>query len=134
MEKQIPIAIHKDLMDGEGPGTTLTFRPARYPIGGGDANDFGSWYQDNGDSAVGNSHWRMSLPGGNTYPSSAFDRLVHSYKNPSNNCNSDALDAGLTNIEQILGLPKIIPLSRIHFNPSPLTGLGDHGSRRCGLS
>ena len=77
MEKQVPIAIHKDLMDGEGPGTTLTFRPARYPIGGGDAYDFGSWYQDNGDSAVGNSHWRMSLPGGNTYPSSAFDRLVH---------------------------------------------------------
>ena len=31
-------------MDGEASGSTITFRPARYPIGGGDANDYGSWY------------------------------------------------------------------------------------------
>ena len=98
MEKQVPIAVHKDLMDGEANGNILTFRPARYPIGGGDANNFGSWYEDSDDSAVGNSHWRMSLPG-NSYPSSAFDRLVHSFKNPTNDCSGDALDAGLTQIE-----------------------------------
>ena len=130
MEKQVPIAIHKDLMDGEGPGTTLTFRPARYPIGGGDAYDFGSWYQDNGDSAVGNSHWRMSLPGGNTYPSSAFDRLVHSYKNPSNNCNSDALDAGLTNIEQAWVCRKLFRAqeyisTQVHLQAWGTMGAGD---------
>ena len=92
MEKQVPIAVHKDLMDGEASGSTITFRPARYPIGGGDANDYGSWYEDSGDSAIGDSHWRMSLPGGNTYPSSAFDRLVYSYRNPTQDCGGDALD------------------------------------------
>ena len=56
MEKQVPIAVHKDLMDGEANGNILTFRPARYPIGGGDANNYGSWYEDSDDSAVGNSH------------------------------------------------------------------------------
>ena len=100
MEKQVPIAVHKEIMDGEASGTSLTFRPARYPAGGGDADDYGSWYEDNGDSAVGNSHWRMSLPG-NSYPSSAFDRLVYSFKNGNNNCNGDALDVGLSTIEQI---------------------------------
>ena len=101
MEKQVPIAVHKDLMDGEASGSTITFRPARYPIGGGDANDYGSWYEDSGDSAVGDSHWRMSLPGGNTYPSSAFDRLVYSYRNPTQDCGGDALDVGLGQIEGI---------------------------------
>ena len=43
MEKQVPIAVYKDIFDGEASGTSLTFRPARYPIGGGDANDYGSW-------------------------------------------------------------------------------------------
>ena len=99
MEKQVPIAVNKDVMDGEASGTSLTFRPARYPIGGGDAETIGSWYEDSGDSVVGESHWSMSQSG-NNYPSSAFDRLVYSYKNPSNNCNNDALDVGLTNIEQ----------------------------------
>ena len=101
MEKQVPIAVHKDLMDGEASGSTITFRPARYPIGGGDANDYGSWYEDSGDSAIGDSHWRMSLPGGNTYPSSAFDRLVYSYRNPTQDCGGDALDVGLGQIEGI---------------------------------
>ena len=101
MEKQVPIAVHKDLMDGEASGSSLTFRPARYPIGGGDANDYGSWYEDSSDSAVGSSHWRMSLPGGNTYPSSAFDRLVYSYKNPTQDCSGNALDSGLSQLEQI---------------------------------
>ena len=130
MEKQVPIAIHKDLMDGEASGASLTFRPARYPIGGGDANDFGSWYEDTGDSAIGNSHWRMSLPGGNTYPSSAFDRLVHSYKNPNNNCNNDALDPGLTNIEQAWVCRKLFRSqeyisTQVHLQAWGTMGAGD---------
>ncbi|GIQ97632.1 MAG: hypothetical protein CM15mP3_06660 [Candidatus Poseidoniales archaeon] len=57
--------------------------------------------EDSGDSAIGDSHWRMSLPGGNTYPSSAFDRLVYSYRNPTQDCGGDALDVGLGQIEGI---------------------------------
>ncbi|MDG1549887.1 MAG: hypothetical protein P8Q94_07555 [Candidatus Poseidoniaceae archaeon] len=130
MEKQVPIAVYKDIFDGEASGTSLTFRPARYPIGGGDANDFGSWYEDNTDATTGSSHWRMSLPGGNTYPSSAFDRLVHSYKNPDNNCNGDQLDSGLTNIEQAWVCREIFQAqnyisSQIHLQAWGTMGAGD---------
>ena len=131
MEKQVPVAVYKDLFDGEGPGTSLTFRPARYPVGGGDANNFGSWYEDSSDAAVGSSHWRMSSPSnGNDYPANAFDRLVHSYKNPNNNCGNDQLDSGLTNVEQAWVCRKIFYSSeyissQVHVQAWGTMGAGD---------
>ena len=98
MEKQVPIAVHKDKMDTESSSTALSFHPGKYPIGGGDATSaFGSWYIDeDGDSAVGDNHWRMINQAGNTYPSSSFDRLVHSFYYPDSSCDGQAWDAGLT--------------------------------------
>ena len=131
LEKQVPVAVYKDLFDGEGPGTSLTFRPARYPVGGGDANNFGSWYEDSSDAAVGSSHWRMSSPSnGNDYPANAFDRLVHSYKNPNNNCGNDQLDSGLTNVEQAWVCRKIFYSSeyissQVHVQAWGTMGAGD---------
>ncbi len=102
MEKQVPIAVHKDEMDTESTSTALSFHPGTYPIGGGDANAFGSWYIDqDGDSAVGENHWRMINQAGNTYPSSSFDRLVHSFYYPDSSCDGQAWDAGLTQTYQI---------------------------------
>ncbi len=115
LEKQVPIAIHKDLFDGEASGSSLTFRPARYPISGnGNAFAVGSWYENtdsNLDSVVGSTHWTMSQ-NGNEYPSNAFDRLVHSYKTTSGQAqecslNGDTADSGLTNIEGISVCRKI---------------------------
>lgn len=99
-EKVVPVAINKDLFDGTASGSIETFRPGRYPVGGGDATAIGSWSEDNSNAAVGSSHWRMSTSG-NTYPSSAFDRLVHSYYSSSTNCGNDQLDSGMTNAYQI---------------------------------
>ena len=129
MEQHVPIAIHKDIFDGEGSGTSLTFRPARYPVGGGDANAAGSWYEDNSDAAVGSSHWRMSLPG-NDYPASAFDRLVHSFKNGNNNCNGDQLDSGLTDVHQAWVCRKLFYSSeyiatQVHLQAWGTMGEGD---------
>lgn len=95
-EKVIPVAINKDIFDGTASGSIETFRPGRYPVGGGDATAIGSWSEDTSGGVVGSSHWRMSTSG-NTYPSSAFDRLVPSYINPNNNCGNDQLDSGMTN-------------------------------------
>ena len=97
-EKVVPVAINKDIFDGVGAGSSTTFRSARYPVGGGDATAVGSWSEDTSSAVVGSSHWRMSTSG-NTYPSSAFDRLVMSYNNGANaqNCGSDQSDAGMTN-------------------------------------
>ena len=130
MEKQVPIAVFKDIFDGQASGTSVTFIPGRYPVGGGDANNYGSWYEDTSDATTGSSHWRMSLPGGNTYPSSAFDRLVHAYKNPDNNCNGDQLDSGLTNIEQAWVCRKIFQSqnyisSQVHLQAWGTMGAGD---------
>jgi uncharacterized membrane protein len=102
MEKQIPIAVHKEEMDTEPSSTIPSFHPAKYPIGGGDANSaFGSWYididgQTDGNSAVGGDHWRMINQAGNTYPSSSFDRLVHSFYYGDSSCNGQAWDPGMT--------------------------------------
>ncbi len=96
MSKTVPVAINKDIFDGTASGSIETFRPGRYPVGGGDATAIGSWSEDTSGGAVGSSHWRMSTSG-NTYPSSAFDRLVQSYINPNNNCGNDQLDSGMTN-------------------------------------
>ena len=95
-EKVVPVAINKDIFDGTASGSIETFRPGRYPVGGGDATAIGSWAEDTSGGVVGSSHWRMSTSG-NTYPSSAFDRLVQSYINPNNNCGNDQLDSGMTN-------------------------------------
>jgi len=96
MSKVVPVAINKDIFDGTASGSIETFRPGRYPVGGGDATAVGSWAEDTSGGVVGSSHWRMSTSG-NTYPSSAFDRLVQSYINPNNNCGNDQLDSGMTN-------------------------------------
>ena len=102
MEKQVPIAVHKEEMDTEPSSTTPSFHPAKYPIGGGDATSaLGSWYidiegQTDGNSAVGDDHWRMINQAGNTYPSSSFDRLVHSFYYGDSSCNGQAWDPGMT--------------------------------------
>ena len=102
MEKQVPIAVHKEEMDTEPSSTIPSFHPAKYPIGGGDANSaLGSWYididgQTDGNSAVGGDHWRMINQAGNTYPSSSFDRLVHSFYYGDSSCNGQAWDPGMT--------------------------------------
>ena len=127
--KVVPVAVSKDIFDGTASGSSETFRSARYPVGGGDANAIGSWSEDTTGGAVGSSHWRMSTSG-NTYPSSAFDRLVQSYYNPSVNCGTDQLDTGMTNQ---YGIPVCRTLfqstnyisSQIHVQAWGTMGAGD---------
>lgn len=128
-EKVVPVAISKDLFDGTASGSIETFRPGRYPVGGGDATAIGSWSEDTSGGAVGSSHWRMSTSG-NTYPSSAFDRLVQSYYSSTVNCGNDQLDTGLTNS---YGIPVCRSLfyssnyisSQIHVQAWGTMGAGD---------
>jgi len=129
LSKTIPVAINKDIFDGTASGSSNTFRSGRYPVGGGDAIGEGSWSEDTSGATVGNSHWRMSTSG-NTYPSSAFDRLVNSYYNSDTNCNGDQLDTGMTNA---YGIPVCRSLfyssnyisSQIHVQAWGTMGSGD---------
>ena len=130
--KVVPVAISKDIFDGTASGSAETFRSARYPVGGGDATAIGSWSEDTSGGAIGNSHWRMSTSG-NTYPSSAFDRLVQSYFTSNQGvCQQvgDQLDVGMSNQ---YGIPVCRTLfqstnyisSQIHVQAWGTMGAGD---------
>ena len=99
MEKAVPVAIMKDKFDGTAVTLeTPTFISGRYPVGGGDADQFssGSWQTDSG-GPVGTDHWRHSNPGAD-YPSGAHDRLVHMYLPSGGQCGAlGQLDPGLSN-------------------------------------
>ena len=120
------IAVHKDLMDGEASGSTITFRPARYQL----AVVMLTITVRVRVPAI-RSNSLVSLPGGNTYPSSAFDRLVYSYRNPTQDCGGDATDVGLGQIEGIW-VCEIIQIPGIHLHQAFTVGYSN-GCRGCSL-
>ena len=137
MEKQVPIAVYKDKMDTEPSSTTPSFHSGKYPIGGGDATSrYGSWYIDNGqtdgNSAVGDDHWRMINEADNDYPGSSFDRLVHSFYWPQEDtsCNGQAYDAGLStyygiNVCRQLFQSQNYISTQVHLQAWGVMGAGD---------
>jgi uncharacterized membrane protein len=99
-EMAVPVAIMSDEFEGTENTGVDTFIPGRYPAGGGNAEEPGSW-QTNSGGAVGSEHWANSADSNSNYPSNAHDRLIHGYFSNGQCGPNGQLDAGLTQAYQI---------------------------------